>query len=712
MDFSRFTHLRKYIVIGSFVTFFFTFLHLIWVYVFLNGQYIWLPGGSISIAMIGKMPDVMNPLSYGWKSSDNLVFRFLFRSLITYDPETGTFSGDLGNCDISKIQKVECTLRNNIEWSDKTSIQSGDVLATIEAFRDSAVDPKMLAFLKWVSVTESKDKIILTSKTKNPLMMDLLTYPIIRSDMIEQLRTQRFSTGVYITSGLYKFGEVARDEEYGFDRITLLANPASSLAWAWLDKVHFKYFPDNLTLERWIETVSIILPPWRDVNISLTGRFKQYQYTGYEFFWVFFHTDRLPKNLRNSLHWQLGTLLSGSIDPSHRAVDNFFHDVGNTLPTKSLGNFSDILRKNGYLKKEELIANIDAESLTVTGGVRYDKPKFFENRENSNVLFGSMPDKEKWMILYGNVPETTVAISINDYTLREFKPWNTEFAYKISEANGTIMEWENTYSLVINNGSTETKAETITLYLTNNTWALEAYRVTVNSGYLARINTPAFLADRQRKKEEKKAKIVPLDDRYYYNGLGEPFRLKVAYTTWPQWTELYAEKIEKILKDLWVMTELISYKPADIEGLIRSGKKEYDILVLGIETPGNIGHIWQLFLSSESWVGVNFSNIESGKLDDFFINLRTATDSWSVNIISSQITDFMREESFFLPISSPLKSIYIDRNLKWVKSINIIPDASYFYTMFNYASIKDSYILNMKGKSITGFLSWIIDKAF
>ncbi len=654
----------------------------------------------------------MNPLSYGAKTADNFVFRFLFRSLITYNPESGTFAGDLATCDLTNLEKVVCTLKNNIEWSDKTAIQNGDVIATFDAFREKETDTKMLAFLKWLTVKEDKDTITFTTKTKSPLILDLLTYPIIRSDMIEQLKTDRFGTGLYITSGLFKFFEIAHDDEYGFDRVSLVRNDTSNLPGAWLDKIHFKYFPDSTTLERGIETVSIIIPPGRNTNISLTGRFKEYQYTGYEFFGVFLHTDRLPLNLRNSLHWQIGTLLSGSIDPSHRKIDNFFRDAGDTFPLKNLGNFPDILRKNGYLKKEEIIANLDAEPTTVTGGIVYDKPRYFENRQNSIVTFGPMPDKDKGMVLYGNVPATTTAISINDYTLQEYKPWNTEFAYKISEANGTIKQWENRYTLTMNTGALTTTGETITLYLSNDTGALATYQEMINSGYLARINTPAIVADRQRKKDERKTKLTELDDRYYYNAEGKPFNIKVAYTTWPQWTESYALEIEKILKNLWVITQLVAYKSTEIEDLIRSGKKDYDILVLGIETPGNIGHIGQLFLSSEAGVGVNFSNIESTKLDELFMTLRTAVDADAVRKITEEITGFMREESFFLPISSPLRSIYVDRNLKWVPSFNIVPDISQFYNVFNYVSIKDTYILNMTGKSVPWFLSWIVSEAF
>lgn len=193
----------------------------------------------------------------------------MFRGLIQYNPENANFYGDLATCDLGNIQRIECTLKNNIEWSDGTAIQVADVIATFDAFKKSAVDDKMLNFIKGVTVTTSDGKIIVTSKTKNPLVLDLLSYPILRSDIIEQIETNRFGTGLYITSGLYKFSETVRDEEYGFDRITLVRNEASSLPGAWLDKINFKYFPDNLTLERGLETVNIIIPPGRDINISI-----------------------------------------------------------------------------------------------------------------------------------------------------------------------------------------------------------------------------------------------------------------------------------------------------------------------------------------------------------------------------------------------------------------------------------------------------------
>lgn len=712
MDLQRLLHYKKYILIGASTLGIIVLLHLVGVYIFLGGKYVWLPGGSVSIALIGKPVDIMNPFTYGPKDADNLVFRFLFRGLIQYDAENASFYGDLATCDLGNIQKIECTLKNGIEWSDGTTIQGADVLATFAAFKKEATDEKMLTFLKWVTVTNSDDKIVISSKTKNPLILDLLSYPILRSDMIEQIETGRFSTGLYITSWLYKFWEVVRDEEYGFDRVTLIRNENSSLAGAWLDKIHFKYFPDSLTLDRGLETVNIIIPPGRDINLSVTGRFKEHTYSAYEFFWVFFHTDRLTTTLRNSLHWNIWTLLSGSIDQGHRSVSSLFPESGDTLPTKVLGNFSDILRKAGYQKKMDILQDIENEPTTLTGGFVYDKPRFFENRQNSNVLFLAPPDKDKWMILYGNVPANTTSVSIGEYTLQEFRPGNTEFAYKISEANGTIKPGKNTYTLLLNSGTTSATGETMTIYFSSDTWALDTFRKEVDSTYLERINTPALIAERQRKKDERKSLFANLDDHYYYNREGKAFSLKVWYVTWVQGTDFYALKIEKILKDLGIFTELVAYKAPEIADIIKTGKKDYDILILWIETPGNIGHIWQLFLSSEAGIGVNFSNIESSKLDDMFISLRSATEKEKVKAITDDITYFMREESFFLPLSSPLKTIYVDRNLKWVKPLSIIPDVSYFYNVFNYVSIKDTYLMESAGKSFAWYVSWIFHLVF
>jgi hypothetical protein len=80
----------------------------------------------------------------------------------------------------------------------------------------------MQAFLGNVSVVSKKANTIeIAAKEKSSLMLDLLTYPILRSDMIERIRTGRLSHEAYITSGAYTFLENEKNAQYGYDKVTL-----------------------------------------------------------------------------------------------------------------------------------------------------------------------------------------------------------------------------------------------------------------------------------------------------------------------------------------------------------------------------------------------------------------------------------------------------------------------------------------------------------
>jgi ABC-type transport system substrate-binding protein len=680
-------------------------IHLIGVYIFEWGKYVGLPGGSISIGVVGTPPDVMNPLIFGQNPANDLLFRFLFRGLITYNPQTEIAEGDLATCDLGNLAKITCTIKEGTKWSDDTSIQDDDVVATFQSFRESTKDTKIKSLLQGMSIVASKGVITFESKEKNPLVLDLLTYPIIRSDMLEQIRTNRFSSGNYISSWLFRFSEVANDAEYKFDRITLVRNELYQWQLAWLDKIHFKIFQDIGSLERSTDTLNIIIPPVNNEKLLLSARFEGYKYTTYEFFWVFFHTDRLEKSLRNGLHWQIGTSFSGNIHPDHRQVESIFSHGAKILPTGVLGNFSDILRKDGYLRKDELLANLDAEPTTVTGGVTYESTKYFQNKEQSRILFVS---SATWgIILTGVVPPGTEGVNINGYTLKEFVPRSSKFVYRVSTENGTLEEGKNTYLLSFGSWAATNTGETLTIYYHPDTTVLDTYKREVDAVYLAKLNTPALIAERERKKAEKRKTLEALDDHYYYNGKYEPFRLRVAYINGPQSTEQYAKTIEATLKKLSIITELIPLEPKDLESIIKSGEKNYDLIIAWVGTAGNIARIGQLFASSEAGKWVNFSNIESKILDDLFATLRSTTTTDEVQKIKADITTFMQDESFFFPISSLLHTFYVDKNIKGVRQIDTFPDISTLYDILKSTSIKDEFVLHTEGKWFFGFFGWL-----
>jgi ABC-type transport system substrate-binding protein len=672
----------------------------------MGGHYVWLPGGSTSIALIGDAPDMMKPLSYGKNPSDEVVYRFLYRSLIRYNPEDNTARADLAQCDLSHIEKIVCTLNPESKWSDNTLIRDDDVIATFQAFGSTGADISLRPTFRDTRIVSEKGQIVFYNPDRDPKVLELLRYPIFRSDMIDQINTDRFSTGSYITSGQYMFSEQVVDAAYSNERITLIRNPNTSGTLAWFDKIHFKFFKNASNIETAEDTLGIIIPSAKNEPITLSDRFREYPYSTYEYFSVFFQTDRISKSLRNMLHWQIGTSMSGSTESDHRVVNNIFAGNDPLLPRGNIGNFSDTMKKNGYMKRDDWVRTIDEISTTLTGGIIYDKPRFFTNREESNVLF--LDSASGGVLLSGNFDASISSVIINGYQLKEFRPGNKKFSYRVSVEDGTIQEGKNTYLLEGKIGTTPTSTgEILTLYYTSDKEKLALYKKEIDDSYVARNNTPALIAEREREKTEKKNTALALDPLYYYDKSGKAFELKVAYITGPQSTETYALAIEKTLKNLSIMTNLMPLDPKTLQGMITSGKKDYDILIAWVSAGETLTGIGRLFASSQAGKGVNFSNIESEKLDALFTDLRSATTPTEQKKIEKDIITIMESESFFLPISSPVHSLYTDRNLKWVRTISVIAGPMAIYDILEFASIRDAYVFDSTNKSFAGFWSWI-----
>lgn len=90
---------------------------------------------------------------------------------------------------------------------------------------------------------------------------------------------------------------------------------------------------------------------------------------------------------------------------------------------------------------------MELSSTTVSGEAVYETTKYWSNKANVTTLFVSDPTKE--IILSGTIPANTVSVSINGYTLQEFTPGNTTFAYKVTTASGTLIDGRNIYTLTL-----------------------------------------------------------------------------------------------------------------------------------------------------------------------------------------------------------------------------------------------------------------------
>ncbi len=661
--------------------------------------------------MIGEAPVVPNPLDYGKNRQIDLMLKFLFRGLIHYDVSTATYSGDIANCDISDLSKVTCTIKEKQLWSDGTEIQADDIIATYQAFRNNSSNDKVKAFLGNVSVIATDPKTIqFSAKEKNSLMLDILSYPIVRSDMLERIRTNRLSADGYLTSGSYVFTENIKNEQFGFDRITIKRN-TNNPGESWLDKYNFLFFPDINSLERGSENLNIMVPSPKKEKVQLSPRFAPYTYTMQEYIGLFANTDTIETSIRQHLMLQIADSLSGITVDWEKPVSNILNASGKTTPVVLQKSLADILGEKGYAKIDTKVSALEQQTGMLTGSsVDYGDNTWVDTPSKKKIFFSQIAE---WAFnISGKVPTGTTAVSVNDYTLKEFSVGSPRFSYAVNLNDGTLKEWKNTYTVIFTTGTgTKITGDVLDIYYSKDPTALEKMQSEVNTGFLATLNTPELVNGRLAKIELQKAEILKLDQRYYYNEKLEPYTLHITYINEPASLEKYATTISNALTNMGIKSELTQKDNQGLADMLKKWEKNYDFIVVGFEASGRISRIWQVFLSTEAKTGINFSKIESKSLDALFASLRIANTTEVVQGIVRKIQDYIDSEAFFIPISSPLHTLYIDKNLKGVKKIDTFQDITTLYNVIKTASIKQNYNIDWKKKSISGFFYWLWQKS-
>lgn len=682
-------------------------LHLGGVYIYEWGKSVGVRWGSINIWLIGEAPEIPNPLNYGGNKQEDLILKFLFRPLIKYDALTGEYQGDIGTCDLSDLSKIHCELKNGQTWSDGTNIQTEDILASYQAFRELSKNEKLKTLLASTSfVSDKKWGIDITSKEKNSIILELLTAPIIRSDMIERIKTDRITKDLYITSGPYAFLEKVSNEQYGYDRITLVRNE-SNLSEGWLDKYHFLFFPNLASLERSIDTVTIIVPPARNEFLPVSPRFAPYEYRYFEYFWLFQNTDRLNKELRQHFSLALRNAFSGKIEANEYPINSLFPYEIETDELKVSRSLTDVIRERWYQKPDDKRALLDRTPTALTGGsVTLEDTPYFTGPKNKKYQFGEAADGT--VLLAGNVPAGIRSVYINNYELKEFRPGNTTFAYRVSLADGTLKTGENTFTLEFADAKWgRMKRDEIEYYYSTDPATLEGYRNEVTNRLLSQLNTPEKILEREKALDAERQKLLKQDPRYYFNGKWEVFTIKIYTLNDPSSLEKYADLASQSLEAMGIKTERKVISPKELDEMLKKGEKNYDIILAGFESVGRLSKLGQLFLSTEAKNGINFSKIESKNLDSLFAKLRTSGNTETTRLISKEIENIFQNEGFFIPISSPIHRIYIDKNLKGIRTIPVFQDSTTLHSIVAGASIKDTYLLELEGKSLSTFWNWM-----
>lgn len=690
------------------VLFSFFFLHLVGAYIYSDGKYVGVAGGSIRVGFVADYhPDPLNPLAYGTGKIDDMMYNLLFRSLIRYNSNHEIYEGDLANCDISQLKSISCSLRDDAIWSDNTPITSEDVVATMNAFAQNANSKSIKNVLKNTKITAVDEKnITFESSTANTALIEALSYPIIRSDVLDQIKNNRLKKESYITSGPFVFDDSSENTDYGFFRISLKTNPNYKKT-VWLEKFHFNIFPDMASMERGIDVTTIIIPPTsRENTLKTSGLYKGVKFAQYEYFGIFFQTDRLDQNIRNILHRHIAARFKDNTPEVSGQIPSLslFQSGSHVLGKEPAMNFITFMTEKGYKKKYVLLAEAKSTETSVTSGGTIPKLQYFSNGGGRAILFSNDPKAE--ITLTGKAPAATRSVTINDYTLQEYEAGNTSFVYKISAERGTLKTGKNTYTLSLAQRDGSTLTETLTIYHTLDAEHMTQFESEVQSELIAELNTPEKIAEREQQKSERIAAIEALSDDAYYNEKLEPFVLKVAFMSDKEVTSTYMNFVVESLKQLGILVEPLPLAAKELDALIKSGEKDYDMIIVGVQSPGTISHLGKAFFSSENG-NPNFSNITSKNFEALFDSLQNVTEIEKVQEIEQKITDYMNEFSFFLPLSRPEHTLYIDKNIKGLYMPAVISGIPSLAYTFDTLSIKDYYEKNLENKSLSGFFSWL-----
>ena len=97
--------------------------------------------------------------------------------------------GDLANCDISKnLGEIRCFFKTGAVWSDGSKITIEDALATYSLLAETETNKKLQSSLSKFAITREETALVFRSTNGSIETLQLLTIPVIKKSITEQLR--------------------------------------------------------------------------------------------------------------------------------------------------------------------------------------------------------------------------------------------------------------------------------------------------------------------------------------------------------------------------------------------------------------------------------------------------------------------------------------------------------------------------------------------
>lgn len=739
--------LKKYVLYISAIFFMSLGIHLTYIYLYDGAESEPIEWWTVSEAIIGTFPH-LNPLVPS-NDHNSYINGLLYRSMLQYSTESGTFESDLVSCNLDNLLYIECVLENNLTWSDGTNITPSDIKSTLNIIKQTKVNPIMASLLEETVIETSDDSISFKNQSKDINFLHIFMQPILPESVVQTLDTEnidgKFSqvSGVY--SGRFVLTNISQDETVGITKITLGKNKNYFGNDMYINFLILNLFRDEAHFLKNKNSFNI----FNDKNSiiwSTIPRLSVLEYTLSQFVGSFFNTQTLDSDLRAYISQTLNrdeivsNIGTSKVIP---AYNPFLGDM-NIDPQDVNLSIEQYLEKKGYYSKKELLKSalairkaleeetISQEAPTLADLEELKKPvqeDLTYIREPNNKKYSFISEDN--LLLTGDVPDDIDAVYVNDYQLSWFSAGDNVFYYRLLEAYDSIAAWENNYAIYFEKDGKKEKVEEFTYIYNTDSDALQEIKSTFfrDSPKQEEVNLETTLEEELALEELEKQKnstgaviseiktsltptqIGKLDSRYYYDLDGEVYTVKIVYTQTDSAMQSTALKIQDQLNTAGIATEISTLSLGDITIGLRNESLEYDILLIGINLGYFESNIFPYFHSSQVKNGYNFANFKKLSLDILLEELKSNNLSTTKREeLENKMLEIMAQENIIKVFYTPKVQLLVDQNIKAFELPDFLPDEKHRYYPLLSAYLSEKRIIQSEGKWFIGFIKYLFSQ--
>lgn len=358
-------------------------------------------GGTHIEGVIGS-PRFINPVFAPYSDIDRDLTKLVFSGLMKYGKNNKIIPDLAERYEILEYGRVfEFHLRENLIWSDGKPLTADDVVFTIKAIQNPAIDSLLRA--KWLGVEVEKiSDLKIRFELKNPsaIFLENTIIGIIPKHIWQNVPEKIFRLSIHnlqpTGSGPYKIKDIIQDKQGKIESIELTFNPNYHGKIPYISNIIFSFFETKRELVQALQGEETLFPLPRFANARVTGffvsapikeetiprrEFSKYRFLMPRYFTVFFNPEKseilAQDKIRRALNYGTNrqVIISEVIFEEAEIVispilPEIFGLEGLSKPVFDQKQANKLLDQTGFLKKnqgirEKVIDKIPAFQFTL-----------------------------------------------------------------------------------------------------------------------------------------------------------------------------------------------------------------------------------------------------------------------------------------------------------------------------------------------------------